>query len=257
MFEDFTQSALRRKTNLSIDLSDLPTLLDELRDAQQAAYPSADMGEIGGQLEDTFRFLCPNCGELKSSGVLMGAMVKAMQGMNPAMSTMFGGPNIANLAAGRCPGCNGSRVNLVYDPHQLKGIAPLQDDGKGASKSGCFLATACYGTPQAPQVIALRHFRDNVLLRSGLGRGFVSLYYRYSPPLAEYMRHHTVLCRTVRCLLVNPLAKFAAHTKRPKNDPVDGEIRVLNPSPQGNQGACTRNQISYQCERSATERIES
>jgi len=51
MFEDFVQSAIRRKTKLSITFSDLPTLVDELRDAQQAAYPNPDRGKIGGQLE--------------------------------------------------------------------------------------------------------------------------------------------------------------------------------------------------------------
>ena len=43
--------------------------------------------------------------------------------------------------------------------------------------SECFIATAVYGNPEAPQVQALRDFRDNILMEHPLGRKFVDFYY--------------------------------------------------------------------------------
>ena len=41
----------------------------------------------------------------------------------------------------------------------------------------CFVATTVYGDGNAPQVEALRQFRDEVLMRSRLGGAFVGFYY--------------------------------------------------------------------------------
>ena len=41
----------------------------------------------------------------------------------------------------------------------------------------CFIATAVYGNVNAPEVKALRNFRDNVLMNNSLGRRVVDLYY--------------------------------------------------------------------------------
>ena len=41
----------------------------------------------------------------------------------------------------------------------------------------CFVATVVYGDINAPQVEALRGFRDNVLMQSELGKTFVNFYY--------------------------------------------------------------------------------
>ena len=67
--------------------------------------------------------------------------------------------------------------------------------------SGCFIATAAFGTPLAPQVNTLRAFRDRVLLTNTPGRLFVALYYRTSPPLADFITEHDLLRAGVRTLL--------------------------------------------------------
>jgi hypothetical protein len=60
-------------------------------------------------------------------------------------------------------------------------------------KSGCFIATAAYGSYLDPQVMVLRHFRDDVLLQSGPGTAFVKFYYQHSPPIADFIRQHESL----------------------------------------------------------------
>ncbi len=65
----------------------------------------------------------------------------------------------------------------------------------------CFIATAAYGTPMADDVRYLRAFRDEYLQTNNAGRWFVSQYYQYSPPLADYLRQHDDLRAVVRSAL--------------------------------------------------------
>lgn len=74
----------------------------------------------------------------------------------------------------------------------------------GGSSSGCFIATAAYGSYLDPHVMVLRNFRDNVLLQSELGTSFVTFYYKYSPPLADFIAQHDLL-RMIFRLALTPL----------------------------------------------------
>ena len=78
----------------------------------------------------------------------------------------------------------------------------------------CFIATACYGTPFAPDVDTLRQFRDRVLARSRGGRVFMRIYYRSSPPVAHWLARHALPRRLVREFAVAPIASLIRRRER-------------------------------------------
>jgi len=77
------------------------------------------------------------------------------------------------------------------------------------SGGACFIATAAYGTPMADEIEILREFRDEYLLTSALGQALVDLYYRVSPPLAEFINEHPSLKPIVRLGLLPAVAMSA------------------------------------------------
>jgi alpha-tubulin suppressor-like RCC1 family protein len=74
---------------------------------------------------------------------------------------------------------------------------------------GCFIATAAYGTPMAEEIQILREFRDEYLLTNPLGQALVDLYYRVSPPMAEFITEHPSLKPIVRAGLLPAVAMSA------------------------------------------------
>ncbi len=74
------------------------------------------------------------------------------------------------------------------------GSAPSGGGGGG----GCFIATAAFGTPMASEVRVLSKFRDEYLLTNPVGRIFVKVYYKTSPPIADFIRNKPLLRRIVR-----------------------------------------------------------
>jgi len=87
-----------------------------------------------------------------------------------------------------CEHCNRKMVpRIITDRGSLShSVCPFCGSTyEDFSNSACFIATAVYGDPDLPQVIALRRYRDNHLKAHLIGRAFVTVYYAVSPHLAK------------------------------------------------------------------------
>lgn len=75
-------------------------------------------------------------------------------------------------------------------------------------KSGCLIATAAYGSELAPRVQLLREVRDNVLLSTSSGTGFMTafnaVYYSFSPTISDWERQSPTFREAVK-ITISPL----------------------------------------------------
>jgi subtilisin family serine protease len=94
------------------------------------------------------------------------------------------------------------------------GVSPPSEEAAvgipGGGGGGCFIATAAFGSGLSPEVEALRRFRDERLLTNAPGRLLVRLYYRHSPPLAEFISRRPAVRRAAR-LVLSPLLHGVRH----------------------------------------------
>jgi hypothetical protein len=97
-------------------------------------------------------------------------------------------------------------VNGVDVVQKLYPLAAVEYERRKAeiekeAKKLCYIATAVYGDYDAPQVLILRHFRDNTLSKSAAGRLFIKAYYRFSSPIARRLKTMRHLNAAVRGIL--------------------------------------------------------
>ena len=89
----------------------------------------------------------------------------------------------------------GAGRNRYYNPRTGKRTRPKAwyDKGRTSSrkrsrkKSGCYVATAVFGSYDCPQVWTLRRYRDNILAETWYGRAFIHSYYAVSPSLVKWL----------------------------------------------------------------------
>ncbi len=72
---------------------------------------------------------------------------------------------------------------------------------ENSQKEGCYIATAVYGSYEAPEVLILRRFRDNVLMKYKVGRIFIEVYYTYSPKAARRLKESIRINHFVKMIL--------------------------------------------------------
>jgi len=100
-------------------------------------------------------------------------------------------------AIGRC----GTQSPLVQKTFTTKDLEFTQ-------LTGCFVATAAYGSPMSPALDSLRAVRDRAQARSAVAAAAVELYERSSPPVAAILRESAPARAVVRRLL-GPLVNVA------------------------------------------------
>jgi len=109
---------------------------------------------------------------------------------------------------------DGAANGLIVDPSGPV-FAP-DADGRATCRvtmeEGCFIGTAAYGSCTTKEAIALRNFRDDVLLTNSLARSLAEFYCKVSPPPAEYIGEHKTL-RTVARFSLAPIVYGVKHPK--------------------------------------------
>ena len=95
-------------------------------------------------------------------------------------------------------------------PHSFSS-SPIGSNFSGR-KSGCFIATAAFGSPLVENVKILTAFRDHYLSKSKLGKTFINLYYRFSPEISIYILKKPTLKKLVRVMLI-PIIWACKHLK--------------------------------------------
>lgn len=88
---------------------------------------------------------------------------------------------------GGLPSTLGECSNAVQEVvPKIKKLEPDYEPPLGTRSSGCYVATAVYGSYDCPEVWTLRRFRDNTLAETWYGRAFIHTYYVISPTLVKW-----------------------------------------------------------------------
>ena len=79
-------------------------------------------------------------------------------------------------------------IDMIMECHnKIKDIDPNYTiPERPKQTSGCYVATAVYGSYDCPQVWTLRRYRDNTLASTWYGRAFICTYYAISPTLVKW-----------------------------------------------------------------------
>ncbi len=108
-----------------------------------------------------------------------------------------------------CTGCGRKIVPRIITDHGEPSKSVCAFCGTTYQDFGwCFIASAVYGDYDAPEVLVLRRYRDEILLHNALGRKFVRFYYRTSPPIAQVLKKMPMLASCIRALLDKLIIKL-------------------------------------------------
>ncbi len=135
----------------------------------------------------------------------------------PAMPTNLGPPGtvVSTRILGLAPK---TKYYVAVRPKNCCGTAGTLVTASGDTSaaeyvtlSGCFIATAAYGSPMASEVDMLRRFRDERLLKNPIGQVAVASYYALSPALSTIIADNESL-RTLARRALSPIVRTVRHT---------------------------------------------
>jgi uncharacterized membrane protein YgcG len=118
----------------------------------------------------------------------------------------------AAISAGSRSASNSSGGSGSNSGNSNSGGSNSGGSNSGASNSGgsCYVATMVYKNYDAPEVMVLRRFRDEVLATSVAGRYFIKNYYKYSPLFVERFKNN----QKINQLLKHILDKWVQHLSK-------------------------------------------
>ncbi|MCK4716526.1 MAG: hypothetical protein KAT54_06940 [Candidatus Marinimicrobia bacterium] len=79
---------------------------------------------------------------------------------------------------------------------------------QNAIKKGCYIATTIYDSDVSVEVLTLKWYRDNVLLKLQFGSYFVRIYNTLSPYLSKKIGKNNFLKKTVKNFILSPILKY-------------------------------------------------
>ena len=88
---------------------------------------------------------------------------------------------------------------------RVMGRPKVKKNATSSSSGGCYIATVCYGNESAPEVLALKWYRDNVLQKNIFGKIFIKVYYLTSPSIARKMKSQVKANAFIRKYFLNKL----------------------------------------------------
>lgn len=115
--DQFVREACKSRSSVRIQIIQTASLIDMLKETLQREYPDLDSGEVFSHAQNGLTLRCITCGTQFSQQVLS---LLYLAGKGTMQRAIFGGPNVATLARGRCPGCGGSTVEATFDPAKIK-----------------------------------------------------------------------------------------------------------------------------------------
>lgn len=178
-----------------------------------ALYLSPEVKNMSGKEQfQRIQYVCDAGGDVVLNDLVKGMTNESVSSRKDELVKVFRGSiGATNEAHQRIAQSNLSNTETENANLRLDNLKNVFSHGLKTTESGsCFIATATYGSPQAPEIEILRQFRDEVLLRSKGGQIFVDLYYLISPPIAHAISQSIALKKIVRNCLLEPLIKIVS-----------------------------------------------
>jgi hypothetical protein len=104
-------------------------------------------------------------------------------------------------------------VGTTFYEYNKKYLKEKKEEAE-RKKGQCLIATTCYGNYDAPEVLVLRQYRDDKLLKTLGGKVFVKFYYSVSPFFATLISESDLLKRTLRLYFLEPIVKQIQHLNK-------------------------------------------
>lgn len=92
-----------------------------------------------------------------------------------------------------------------------KSKKPIEQD------NSCYVATLCYRSSNAKELIFYRNFRDNTLNKFLIGKWFIKTYYKLSPFLIRVLISRPKITALIKTLLLDPFYRFQKNAKDSSN----------------------------------------